>query len=86
MWSISGATRILSYEPECHIADAHQYPKESRNRHSFEFGMQVWRGGGQKLQFDDPSLHANHGGVGSIVCAQLGKDVLDSALHGFLGD
>ena len=47
MWSISGATRILSYEPECHIADAHRYPKESRNCHSFEFGMQVWRGSGR---------------------------------------
>src|SRR5271157_4127796 len=83
MWSISVAMRIPSYEPECHIADAHRYPKESRNRHSFESGEKA---GGQKLQFDDPSLHANHGGVGSIVCAQLGKDGLDSALHGFLGD
>src|SRR5271165_1022362 len=88
MWSISGATRSLSYEPECHIADTHRYPKESRNRHSLEFGMQVWRGGrpGQKLQLDDPSLHANHGGLGPIVRAQLGKDGLDSSLNGFLRD
>ena len=39
--SYTGATRLLSYKPGCHIADAHRYPKESLNRHSFEFGMQV---------------------------------------------
>ena len=41
---------------------------------------------GQKLQLDDSSLQADHGGMGSIIRAQFGKDVLDSALHGFLSD
>ena len=80
--------RIPSYEPECHIADVHRHPKESRNRHSFELAMQAGRGRrrGQKLQLDDPSLHANHGCVGSIVGAQLGKDGLDSTLNRFFSN
>src|SRR5271165_1426270 len=41
-----------------------------------------WR----RLQFDDSSLHADHRGVRSVVCAQFRKDGLDSALDGFLRD
>ena len=35
------------------------------------------------LQFDDPSLHANHGGLGAIIGVQLRKDGFDPALNGF---
>src|SRR5271165_5548697 len=41
-----------------------------------------WR----RLQFDDSSLHADHRGVRSVVCAQFREDGLDSALDGFLRD
>ena len=40
----------------------------------------------QALELDDPSLHADHGGLGSIVGAQFGNDGFDSALHRFLSD
>ncbi len=39
-----------------------------------------------KLQLDDSSLQADHCSMGSIICAQFGKDALDSTLYGFLGD
>ena len=39
-----------------------------------------------ELGFDDAALHANRGGMGSVVSAQFGEDVLDSALDGFFGD
>jgi len=39
-----------------------------------------------ELQFDDPSLHADHGAVGPIIGSQLGKDGLHSTLDGFIGD
>ncbi len=38
------------------------------------------------LQFDDSALQPYHGGVGSVVGAQFGEDVLDSAFDGFFGD
>ena len=28
-------------QSECHIVGAHRYPKESGNRHTFEFGLQA---------------------------------------------
>jgi hypothetical protein len=46
----------------------------------------VLRGAWWELQLDDSSLHADHGGVRSIIGAQLRKDGLDSTLDGFLGD
>jgi hypothetical protein len=67
--------------------DVRRYPKESRNRHSFGFGMQAGEVVGRRgLQFDDSSLQADHRGVGSIVGAQFGKNALDSAFDRFLGD
>src|SRR6516165_11265842 len=38
------------------------------------------------LDFYDSPLDANHGGLGPVVSTQLGKDVLDAPLYGFLGD
>lgn len=35
---------------------------------------------------DDPPFNADHGGVGSIIGAQFGKDVLDPSLDRFFGD
>ena len=49
-------------------------PKECC-RHSFEL-----------LEFDDSALQPYHGGVGSVVGAQFGEDVLDSAFDGFFSD
>src|SRR5580692_13091140 len=48
-------------------------PKRSRKKHSFE-----------SLEFDDAAFDPDHGGVGSVVRAQLGEDVLHSSLDGFL--
>ena len=42
--------------------------------------------GGVELEVDDSTLHTDHRGVGSVVGAQLRKDVLDSALDGLLAD
>jgi hypothetical protein len=38
------------------------------------------------LEFDDSALQPYHGGVGSVVGAQFGEDVLDSAFDGFFRD
>src|SRR5215471_3660884 len=38
------------------------------------------------LDFYDSPLHADHGGLGPVVSAQLGKDVLDPPLYRFLRD
>jgi hypothetical protein len=38
-----------------------------------------------ELDFDDPALNPDHGGVGSIICTQLGEDVPDVALHRIFG-
>src|SRR5215469_14099113 len=38
------------------------------------------------LDFYDSPLDADHGGLGPVVRAQLGEDVLDPPLHGLLGD
>src|SRR5215472_6165696 len=38
------------------------------------------------LDFYDPPLEADHGGLGPVVGAQLRKDVLDSPLYRFLGN
>src|SRR5215467_14465885 len=40
----------------------------------------------QTLDFYDSPLDADHGGLGPVVSAQLGKDVLDPPLYRFLGD
>jgi len=56
--------------PECHIATAYRDPKESCNCDSFEAACRAIRESrGQELEFDDPSLDTNHGGLGSIVGA-----------------
>src|SRR5262245_45287399 len=41
---------------------------------------------GVVLQIDDSALQSDGDGVRPIVCGQLGKDVLDVALHGLLRD
>ena len=38
------------------------------------------------LRFNNAALYADHGSVGAVVGAQLGEDVLDSALNGFFGN
>jgi len=40
----------------------------------------------EELQFYDPTLQRDHGSVCTVVCSQLGKDVLDSALNRFFAD
>src|SRR5690242_17014170 len=35
---------------------------------------------------DDSAFDPDHGGMGPIVCAQLGEDVLHSSFYGFFGD
>jgi hypothetical protein len=40
----------------------------------------------EKLKVDDPSFEPNHCGLRSIICAQFGKNALDSTLDGFLRD
>jgi len=39
-----------------------------------------------KLKLDNSALHADHGGVSSVVGAQFGKDVPDLALDGLFAD
>ena len=38
------------------------------------------------LDFDDPAPNPDHGGVGAIVSAQFGEDVLHAAFDGFLAE
>jgi hypothetical protein len=38
------------------------------------------------LEFDDSPFEPDHCGVGSVVGAQLGEDVLDTAFDSFFGD
>ena len=45
-----------------------------------------FRGGSYRLQLDDPALDPDGDGVGAVVCAEFGEDVLDVALHRFLRD
>jgi len=40
----------------------------------------------ERLECDDPALDPDHGGVGAIVSAQLGEDVLDAPFDGFFAD
>jgi hypothetical protein len=39
-----------------------------------------------ELKLDDSALQTDHGGVGSVVGAQLEEDVSDLALDGFFAD
>ena len=39
-----------------------------------------------ELEFDDPAFHPDHGGVGAVVGAQFGEDILYSTLDSFFGD
>jgi hypothetical protein len=86
MWNITVANRTLVDISSFVLRRPNRNPNQSRDLHSLEFRAWEEEGGCWKLQLDDSSLQANHGGMRSIVRAQFRKDALDSALDGFLRD
>ena len=76
---------LCTYIPVSAVLNAIERPKRAKSSLFRVSDLGRWETS-WNLQLDDPSLQTDHRRLGSVVGAQLGKNVLDSPLDRLLGD